>query len=617
MSYQETRKGASGIKLRACSAADFFGTIANMIGQQRGRTLLICAALAAMVFAVFGQTAGFDFVNFDDDVYVYNNPVVSHGIGLEGVKWIFAHPACQLYHPLTMLSLMADFQFYGLQAGSYHLTNVVLHAASAILLFLVLRAMTGAMWPSAFVAAIFAIHPLRAESVAWISERKDVLGTFFFMVTLAAYAGYTRHPRSWRRYLMVVGAFLLALLSKPTVVTAPFVFLLLDWWPLRRTESIRRLILEKLPLFAMTAGACVLTVLSASRGIASRTDVGPAARLANAVVSYAVYLRQMIWPENLAVFYPEPPSGQPFSAVVVSFILLAGITAALAFARKRRWLLAGWLWYLGMLVPMIGIVQASAFAHADRMTYLPQIGIGVALAWEISQWGIGRAALGVLAAGIIGLLTVVCFQQVQVWQNSQTLWSYTLACTTNNAVADNNFGLVLLNNGKTSDAIDYFQRAIGLEPAYAEAESNLAGALLKQGDVDDALNHAGLAIQKNPSDAQAHATLANAYFAKGRLGESVSEFGKALELNPSLAMAHNNLGAIYSRQGDDDKALDEFQKALKLRPDLADAHFNLGNVLVKKGNIPEAISHFQRAAQIEPDEPKFKQRLDEVSRSSH
>ena len=326
--------------------------------------------------------------------YVYENAKVTGGLSLKGLAWVFTHADCHLYHPLTMLSLMADYQLHGLHAGGYHFTNVLLHTASVILLFLVLRQMTGALWRSAFVAAVFAIHPLRVESVAWVAERKDVLGTFFFMLTLGAYVRYVRKPNSLARYLMVAVAFVLALLSKPTVVTLPFVLLLLDYWPLQRFEQARNfsgLVLEKIPLLALAAGACAMTVLAAEKEVAAYANVSMLSRLGNVLVSYAVYLRQMVWPEGLAVFYPRPEKGHPVWTMALSFLLLALITGGvLAFRRKRRWLLIGWLWYLGMLTPMIGIVQVGAFAHADRITYLPQIGIYLPLTWLAAEWAAKR-----------------------------------------------------------------------------------------------------------------------------------------------------------------------------------------------------------------------------------
>jgi tetratricopeptide (TPR) repeat protein len=480
--------------------------------KQHWRVAAVCLALAAITFAVFGQTAGFGFVNYDDNIYVYENAEVAGGLSLKGLAWVFTHADCSLYHPLTTLSLMGNYQLHGLHAGGYHFTNVLLHTASAILLFLILRQMTGALWRSAFVAAVFAIHPLRVESVAWVAERKDVLSAFFFMLTLGAYARYVRKPDSPGRYVLVAAAFVLALLSKPTVVTLPFVLLLLDYWPLHRFEQPRKLsglIREKIPLLALAAGACAMTVLAAGKEITTGNIIPMASRLGNALVSYAVYLRQMVWPGGLAVFYPRPEKGYPVWTMALSFLLLASITGGvLAFRRKRGWLLTGWLWYLGMLMPMIGIVKAGAFAHADRMTYLPQIGIYVAVTWLVAEWRVSRVALGGLMAGVLAVLMVCAWQQTGYWQDSETLWAHTIACTTDNDTAHLNLGSVLLQDGILDEAINHFQKALQLNPENATAHFNLATMLRRTGRVNEAINHFQKALQIKPDDPEIQNSLA-------------------------------------------------------------------------------------------------------------
>jgi Flp pilus assembly protein TadD len=608
--------------------------------DQRRRVPAVCLVLAAITFAVFGQTAGFEFVNFDDNLYVYENAHVAGGLSLKGLAWVFTHPDCDLYHPLTMLSLMADYQLYGLHAGGYHFTNVLLHTASVILLFLVLRQMTGALWRSAFVAAIFAIHPLRVESVAWVAERKDVLSGFFFMLTLGAYVRYVRNPKSPVRYWMVAVAFALALLSKPTVVTLPFVLLLLDYWPLRRFDQPRKLsglILEKIPLLALAAGACVMTVLAAGKWIAPNAHVSMPLRLSNALVSCAVYLRQMIWPAGLAVTYPYPHYGLPPWEVALAGTLLAGISAVAWKERRRRpWLLMGWLWYLGMLTPMIGIVQVGAFAHADRHTYLPLIGICVAVTWLVAEWRVSRVALGVLMAGLLALFMFCAWQQTANWQNSESVWNYTLACTTDNDMAQDNLGIVLMQKGKIDAAINCFQQALRIRPDstearnnlgyallqignvnaaitcfqqvlrirpdFAQAHDNLGYALLQLGKVDEAITHCQRALQINPDDAEACVNLGNALFRKGRVDAAIAQYQKALQIKPGLAMAHNDLGNALLQTGKVDAAITSFQQALRIQPDFAEAHDNLGNALLQAGRINEAVLHCQRALQIKPDD---------------
>ena len=437
---------------------------------RRWQAPAVCVVLAAITFAVFGQTLRHEFIDYDDNAYVYDNVKVAGGLSLKGVAWVFTHADFHLYLPLTTLSFMADYQLHGLHPGGYHLTNVLLHTASVILLFLVLHEMTGALWRSAFVAAVFAIHPLRVESVAWVAERKDVLSTFFFMLTLGAYVRYVRKPNSLGRYLVVAVVFVLALLSKPTVVTLPFVLLLLDYWPLQRMESVRRLVLEKLPLLVLAAGTCVVTLLAEKQVIINNAHTSLPARFGNAAVSYAVYLRQMIWPEGLAAYYPQPKTGYPVWTLALSFLLVTLITAGvLVFRRDRRWLLTGWLWYLGMLLPMISLVQVVTFAHADRYTYLPQIGIYVALTWLMAEWRVGRAAFGSLMIGTVAVLMFCAWKQTGYWRDSETLWTRALICTKGSDVAYYNLGEIFLQKGSVDEAITQFQKALEIRPAYAAA----------------------------------------------------------------------------------------------------------------------------------------------------
>jgi protein O-mannosyl-transferase len=530
--------------------------------DQYWQTPVLCLVLAAITFAVFSQTLRHGFVNYDDNDYVYENPMVAGGLTLKGIVWVFTHADCSLYHPLTMLSLMADSQLHGLHAGGYHLTNVLLHTASVILLFLILRQMTGALWRSAFVAAVFAIHPLRVESVAWVAERKEVLGGFFFMLTLGAYACYVRKPDSLDRYLMVAAAFVLALLSKPTVVTLPFVLLLLDYWPLNRFEPPgpvqqpeyfgipRRLILEKIPLLALAAGACAMTVLAAGQWVTLNANTSMSSRIVTALVSYAVYLRQVVWPGGLAAFYPKPEKSYPFWTVAFSFLLLALVTeGVLTFQRKRRWLLTGWLWYLGMLTPMIGLVQMGVFAHADRYTYLPQIGIYVAVTWLVAEWRVNRVVLGSLMAGVLAVLMVCAWQQTTYWQNSEVLWTHALACTTDNYVAHLNLGNALLQKGRVDDAIVHYQEVLKIKPRYADAHFDLGNALDQKGRTDEAISQYQEALEINPGDAEAHNNLGIALCRKGRVDEGIAQFQQALAINPGHAAARSNLQrAVLQKQ---------------------------------------------------------------------
>ena len=559
-----------------------------------------------MTFAVFGQTLTHGFVDYDDLEYVVENPMVNQGLSLRGIAWAFTHLYAANWHPLTWISHMLDCQLYGLHAGGHHLTNVALHTAAVIALFLVLREMTGALWRSAFVAAVFAIHPLRVESVAWVAERKDVLSGFFFMLTVGAYVRYARRPWSPWRYGLVVLFFAAGLMSKPMLVTLPVVLLLLDYWPLQRKETRRRLVMEKLPLLAMSAAVCVATLFAQSKAISSDGSFSVPYRLGNALTACAIYLGQMVWPLDLSVLYPFPHHGQPPWEVALSAVLLAGFFAITIWQRRKQpWLLAGWLWYLVMLLPVLGIIQVGVQAHADRYTYLPQIGIYVALTWLVAEWGIGRMALGILMAGVLAVLMACAWQQAATWQNNETLWTYALACDPNNDFAEDNVGMVMMHTGRLDAAIACFQQELQIMPDSPLAHNNLANALLKAGDVDDAIMHGQRAVELIPQDAEACGNLGNALFRKGKVDEAVADFHKALQLKPASAMAHNNLGAIFLQRGALDEAMAEFQKALQLKPLLAEAHYNFAKALVQKGSPDKALPHFEQAVKIDPADPRY------------
>ncbi|MGP8200890.1 MAG: tetratricopeptide repeat protein [Limisphaerales bacterium] len=572
--------------------------------KQHWQMATVCLILAAMTFAVFGQTADFGFVNLDDNVYVYENARVAGGLSLKGLGWIFSHADCELYHPLTMLSLMVDYQLHGLHAGGYHLTNVLLHTASVILLFLILRQMTGALWRSAFVAAVFAIHPLRVESVAWVAERKDVLSAFFFMLTLGAYVRYARKPNSVARYLMVAVAFAMALLCKPTVVTLPFVLLLLDYWPLQRFESrkLSGLILEKIPLLALAAGAGAITVLVTRGSILPTVQLSAPVRIGNALVYYMVYLRQAIWPEGLAMAYPYPANGVPLWEMALAGALLASLSAvAWRACRTQPWLLVGWLWYLGMLTPMIGLKPVGVFPLADRYTYLPQIGIYVAVTWLVAEWRVNRVALGGLMSGVLGVLLVCAWKQTAYWKDSETAWTRTLDCTTNNSIACNDFAEALSQIGRVDEAIAWFQKAVQIKPDYWQAHYNLGIMLRGRGRMDEALVQFRKAAQCDPGKEDAHYQLGNTFRDKGEMDNAIAEYQKALEITPDDADAHYNLGLAFSHEGRVDEAMGQYQSALRLKPGNAEARNNLGILLDGKGKSDEAIVQFRQAVQIKPD----------------
>jgi tetratricopeptide (TPR) repeat protein len=553
---------------------------------------------------------------------------------------------------------MADCQFYGLSPGGHHLSNVLLHTAAVIVLFLVLRRMTGALWRSAFVAALFAIHPLRVESVAWVAERKDVLSGLFFMLTIGAYVRYARRSCSTARYGLVLLLFALGLMCKPMLVTLPVVLLLLDYWPLHRWPAEagegpalslagrkipRRVVLEKVPLLALSA-ACCLATLSAQRGaIQSTAIISLPLRLANALVTCLVYLGQMVCPVGLAVPYPYPLDGLPSWKVVLAGMLLAGFSVfALDQRRNRPWMLVGWLWYLVILLPVLGVIQVGGQAHADRFTYLPQIGIYVALTWLSAEWGakrnMGRAAMGSLMTAVLAALILCAWKQTAYWKNSETLWTRALECTASNYIAHNNFGNILMQKGQLDQAITHYRIALQIFPGYTEAQFNLgtalakkgsldeaiaqyrmglqifpgnpdarinlALALLQKGKVDEAIAQYQIALQINPGDAKAHFDLANILLQKGSLDEAIFHLEKSLQIKPDDANAQNNLGNAFLQKGRLDEAMAHYAHALQINPDYAQVHNNLGLVLLKRGSMDEAAAHFQKALQLDPGNPQ-------------
>src|SRR5215475_4736333 len=488
--------------------------------------LLVCLGLVAVTWAVFGQTLTHDFVNFDDHVYVYENPLVIRGLSTEGIIAAFTHTHARNWHPLTTLSHMLDCQLYGLKARGHHLTNVILHTTSVLLLFLVLKQMTAALWQSAFVAALFAIHPLHVESVAWIAERKDVLSAGFFMLTLAAYVRYTRVP-SALRYLVAALLFALGLMSKPMLVTLPFVLLLLDYWPLGRIGSqksaIRRrlptLITEKLPFFALSAFSCIATLFAQRQGPSAIDQLPFLWRLENTFVTYVTYVWQMLWPARLSVFYPHQNDRLPLLEVTGALALLvAASLVVISLRRTKPYLVTGWFWYLGMLVPVIGVVQVGEQAHADRYTYLPQIGLYIMIAWTVGSLLLEstrrrRALVGVIAAIAVVSLAVRAVAQTSYWKNSETLWNHALAVNGENDVAHNNLGFLFLRRGELDKAISEFQTALDIRSRNTQShyglgaaliESNLGNALARKQLWDAAIDHLQEAVRLRPDYADAY-----------------------------------------------------------------------------------------------------------------
>ena len=573
----------------------------------------VCGLLLLAVALVFSQTVRFEFVNFDDHVYVYENLHIQNGVTPQGFVWTLTSFYAANWHPLTWLSHMLDVQCYGLWAGGHHLTNVLLHALSVSVLFLVLRQMTGRLWPSALVAALFAIHPLHVESVAWVAERKDVMSGLFFVLTLAAYLGYVGRPFSVLRYLLVVLCFTLGLLSKPMLVTLPLVLLLLDYWPLGRWNRLGpvpwRVLVEKVPLLLLAAASCVATVTAQTSAMTTLEKLPFADRAANALLSYVAYLGQSLCPTSLAVFYPHPKDALSWWIAGGSLLLLVSVSIVVAMWRQSRpYLLVGWLWYLGMLVPVIGLVQVGSQARADRYMYLPLVGPSLALAWAtmelagnslVRRWLCGTAWLLVLVS-----LTGLAWQQASTWRDSESLWTHTLSVTTRNAPAHNNLAVALAGRGQVDSAIAHYQKALEIKPDHAPAHNNLALLLAGRGQIDSAMVHYQEALEIKPDYAEAHNNLAAALAGRGQVDSAITHYQKALEIKPNYAEAHYNLGVVLAGCGQVDSAIAHYQKALEIKSDYAEVHNNLGVVLAGRGQVDSAITHFQKALEIKPDHTK-------------
>jgi len=594
--------------------------------------IVICLLLALAVWVVFGQTVHHEFVNYDDNRLVYENPAITAGLSLKGIVGAFIHINAQEWYPLTSLSHMLDCQLYGLNAGGHHLTNVLLHSATAIILFLVLQTMTGALWPSAFVAAVFAIHPLRVESVAWVTERKDVLSGLFFVLTLGAYVRYVRRLERSRPeaaehhsafdlraltstdYWLTLLLFVLGLLSKTMLVTVPLVLLLLDYWPLGRFQrsifnwqNVTRLVCEKLPFLLLAAAAGVATILAQADSIQSVQKLGLPSRMGNALLVYATYLGQMFYPVGLAVLYPHPGNQLSVWWMGLSLVLLSIISVGVVrWQRTRPYLLMGWLWYLGMLVPVIGILQVGLQARADRYTYLPQIGLYVLLAWGgmdlCGLWRYGRAVLRAVATVVLGVLTIFAHVQTSYWRDSVSLWTHTLACTPRNFIAHSNLGNALTVLGRTDEALVHYKQAIELQPDSAEANNNLGSEFVKQGKLDVAMTYLQRALQLKPDYAAAYCNLGVALAAQGKREQAIQYYERAVQLKPDLAEAHYKLGIAFAEQGNLEEARQHYVRAVQLKPDDAQVHNSFSVTLTKLGKLEEAIEHCQVALHLKPED---------------
>jgi tetratricopeptide (TPR) repeat protein len=621
--------------------------------------ILICLSLVVVTTMVYWQVGGFEFVRYDDDKYIMENPVVSNGLSLEGIRWAFSSFEHSNWHPLTWLSHMLDVQLFGLDAGRHHRVNLFFHILNTLILFVLLQRMTGDLWKSGFVAALFALHPLHVESVAWIAERKDLLSAFFFLLTLLAYERYARMRGPWN-YLLVVMLFALGLLSKPMVVTLPFVLLLLDFWPLgrfaftssdssapaegavgRRIVALikfnRRLILEKIPLLALSAMSCAVTIIAQRSAMKALEAVPFDARILNAIVAYAEYIYRFFVPVDLAVLYPyrSVTTGQVLGAAV----LLASITALVVYRRKTRSLLVGWFWYLGTLVPVIGLVQVGVQAFADRYTYLPSIGLFILLTWLVADLSDRLPyRVAVLTAGallILAGLSAATVSQARYWVNSETLFAHALQSTTDNYVVHSNFGAWLAGQGRTEDAIRHYNEALRIKPDDGDARYNLANVLVRQAKYQEAIAQYREVLRSAPDHLMARNNLALCLIQTGERRAAIEQFQEILRLNPGFEAAKQNLAMLLAaeekakipagglptpgpadgipleenmrlgqeavKQGDLDSAVAHFGGAVRSAPNHVPARIGLGLALAYKGDIDGAIRQFRAAVKLDPN----------------
>jgi len=604
------------------------------------RDLGVCLLLALSTLAVYAPVRGFDFVNYDDPEYVTGNPHVRNGLTVDGIVWAFTHSHSANWHPLTWISHMLDCQLFGLNPAAHHLTNVLLHIANTVLLFWVLNAMTGRRWRSGFVAALFALHPLHVESVAWVSERKDVLGAFFWMLTLAAYVRYVRRP-TWWRYAAVALVFALGLMAKQMVVTLPVVLLLLDLWPLGRLEvppfgkggqggippnvrpnppqspffkggrgTVVGLVIEKLPLIGLAVAASAITFVAQRHGgaVVSAADRTLTFRAANALIAYVTYLVKMVWPSGLAVFYPTPAVLLAWWVAGAALVLSALSVLAFRAARQRPYLLVGWLWYLGTLVPVIGIVQVGDQAMADRYTYLPLVGIFIIVTWGAcdlaARWPSRRIGLGLVGTAALAACCTLTWRQLHYWRNGSALFQRALAVTADNHVAHLNFGQILFDQGDLRGALGHFTEVVRIRPGFAKARVNLAAALAATGETDAAMAQYAEALRLDPNESMAHLNLGLLLAARGDLDAALAHCAEALRLDPMYAKAHTAMGLALAAREKWPEAIAHYREAIRLDPESAAVHNSLAIAFEHSGRAEEAIQQYAEVVRIVPDDPR-------------
>jgi Flp pilus assembly protein TadD len=595
--------------------------------------VVLCLLLATVTLAVYWPVTSYDFLNYDDPAYFSSNTHVQAGLTSDNVVWAFCTGYASNWHPLTWLSLMLDRELSGPGPAGPHFTNLVFHAANAVLLFLLLWRLTAATWRSAFVAALFALHPLHVESVAWISERKDVLSTFFGLLALWAYACYAQRVTSDKRqvtrtesilshvtchvsrfYWLALFFFALGLMSKPMLVTLPFLMLLLDYWPLERFK-VQSLVWEKIPFFVLSMISCVVTFIAQQKGgaVVKLVGIPMTGRIENTFVSYARYLDKTLWPASLANPYPYPGHWE-FSLVIYSVALVAGLSAiAVLFARRFPFFFTGWFWFAGTLVPVIGLVQVGIQSMADRYTYVPLIGLFIIFVWGLAETGRSRHVPKTLIAVLTAMVLVVSARQTRnqlsYWQNNEILFRHTLAVTENNYLAYNNLGTWLSKKGQIAEAMDCFHKSLQINPGNSDVLYNLGNAFAKLGNWDEAINNYHRALQITPNQPDVLDNLGFALAAKKQFADAVVCFEAALKLNPDYADAHNNLATVLFIQKRFDEAVRHFREALRITPGNPQIYVNLGDALVEQGQTTEAVRCYQEALRLKPGDPQIKAKL--------
>jgi cytochrome c-type biogenesis protein CcmH/NrfG len=590
----------------------------SLFADPQKRNKIVCLLLAVVTLALYNPVNRHPFVNYDDDRYVINNPHVRQGLTADTIAWSLTATEQANWHPLTWMSHAFDCSLFRLNPAGHHFTSILLHVVNVILLFLLLIGATNRFGPSLFVATLFALHPINVESVAWVAERKNVLCTTFFFLTLWAYGWYARKPGYWR-YLTVAGLFVCGLASKPMVITQPFVLLLLDYWPLNRVagsaEGSRSsalpwttLVLEKVPLFALSLASAVITMQAQQSGGAIRTttEVSVGARIATAIWAYAMYLWKTVWPVRLAPLYPHPGDSLSAWQVLVAASVLIAISTMVWRLCARRYLLVGWLWFLGTLVPVIGLVQVGEAAMADRYAYIPLIGIFVMIAFGVADWAESKR-LGfwpaIPAAVILVALTITTHHQIDYWQTNYDLWSHTLAVTQNNFVAENNLGGALILQDREEEAHPHFEAAARINPNDPMSHSNLGIYFQKHGQMREAIAEYQTAVNLTSDPgllAQTYANLGAAHRALGDDEHAHKDFDQSLRFNPNQHNAWFGLGLLAQKQGKPDEAISDLSRSVELQP-TAQGYLALGRALTQAGHVPEALDAYQQALKISPD----------------